>query len=130
MSTDEDGKFKVKICPEKHRPVKSGIYRAKLLEATRGTGFKGQPIYNLVFEILDAEYQGRKIIGKINQSSNGVRGKLWQLYRAMTAEGLKISAEFYIDGLIGKECFINVEQRGGFNAIAEYIHANDLKNTE
>ncbi len=127
---DEEKKFKVTIGPEKHPPVRSGIYSAKLLEVAGGAGFKGQPIFNIVFEILNGEYRGRKVIGKINQSSNGVHGRLWQLHQAMAEEGLKVTAEFYMGDLIGRECFINVEQRGGFNAITEFIHPKHLKDIE
>jgi len=125
---DEERKIKVTIGPEKYLPVKSGIYRARLIEVKEGIGKYKQPIYLVSFEILDETYEGRMVIGMINQSSNGVNGKLWQLYRALTEDGLDVFDAYYMNDLVGRECFVNVEQRGGYNAITEYIHQKHLRN--
>lgn len=128
---DEEKKFKVTIGPEKHTPIKSGIYRGKLVDIAIGKGAFGQSVYLLLWEILDdLQYRGRRLRDFVNPSSNGVRGKLWKLRRALTLEELDIFESFDMGELIGKECFIDVVPKGGFNVIKEYIHSNDLKDTE
>ena len=128
MQSMREKKNKVVIGPEKHRPVNSAIYRAKLLQMRLGIGAFDQPAYLLSWEILDESlYKDRIISDFVNKNSNGLRGKLWQLRRALTNDELDIFDSFFMEDLLGKECFIDVEKRGGFNAVSRYICPKDLE---
>lgn len=128
---------KVIIEKEKHRILSSGIYEARFITWNVLAGCNGQPIYELMFLILDGDYKGQLVKGIVNVNSNGKHGKLWQLNRALTGMSCNAGEEFDIDNLKGKECFINVikkenkKKKDKFNnAIEEYISKEEFKDVQ
>jgi len=113
------------ISPPKYKILPSGINKAKLVSFLSSIGKFDQLIFILQFEILEGEYRGYFVKGRVNQSSNGKFGKLWQLFRAMGVE-LDIFDQYDLKDLIAKECFINVETRSNGNAITEFIPLNSF----
>src|SRR3990167_8726656 len=122
--------LKIPIAPQKFKRVPSGIYKATLRSYETGKGVAGQNIVILRFEIIDEKYAGFFVNGIVNQSSNGKYGKLWQVHKALANDSLDVFDQFEPDALIGKTCFINVEERGKNNAITEYIPLADLTDVE
>ncbi len=114
------------IGKEKYRPLKSGIYHARLISREDYSG-KYQEAYRLCFQIVKGDYAGRFINGLINKTESGQKGKLWQLYRAIKGVSLRCGDPMFLSDLIDGECCINVEQRGHSNAITEYICPKEFK---
>lgn len=124
--------FTVIISPEKFRLLPADFYRAKLCDLSEKEG-KFDRVFQFTFIIQKGKYKGAFVSGLINKSSDGKHGKIWQIIRAFTGYKLDVFDSLSLSDLIGKECFINVEERVGeagrrFNAIAEYVHIDEFKN--
>ena len=129
MDEDEE-RFKVTIAEEKYRVLPSAIYKAKLLIVSDGVGSKDQPVFIPRFQLLEGQFKDCELNGMINKTSNGRRGKIWEMIRALTGKDLKASDQCNLEGLVGLECYINVEQKGAKNALREYICLDEFRDLE
>ncbi|MFA5168538.1 MAG: hypothetical protein WC530_08420 [Candidatus Omnitrophota bacterium] len=128
MELDEDrNQFEVIIGPQKYKVLPNDFYKARLIKVQSGIGKFG-PIFRLFFEITEGEKMGTRINGLVNKDASGIKGRLWQLFKAMTGKATNIFTTFNLKDLVGKECFIHVEEREKGNAITEYVGLRDFEN--
>lgn len=129
MSKPENECDELTVTQEKFKPFKSGIYELEVSEVTSENG-KWKPILCVIFEVAEeGELKGRKVRGIVNRDLS-INGNLWQLYRALTGVSLKKGEKINPQDLIGKRCCADVENRGKFNAITEYIDQKNLAGIE
>jgi len=127
---EEIDKFAVVFLPEKYRVISSAIYRARLMDVSEGIGCAQQDVFILLFQLLESKFKGCRLNGIVNSDSNGVNGKIWELVWALTGMKKEISSSVNLQELVDRECYINIEQNGGKNAIREYIHLDEFRDLE
>lgn len=128
-SSEDGGHGEFSFSPEKYRVLPRGIYKARFVEFREGQG-KWAVVYILTFEIVSGSFRLCKVNDLINKTATNKRGKLWRMVKALTNVEYAVSQRGKLSELINKECWIDVEQHGKNNQIADYISLADIPNIE
>ena len=114
--------------PEKFTLLPSGIYQIKFECTAPGIGHFQQKVIYPRYSIVSGPYKSCFIKDIINEDSNGLNGRIWQMVRAFSGSDPHMFLAFELDSLIGKECYANIEKRGKNNVIVEYRSCSEIKN--
>ncbi len=124
----------IRLDASKFCPLPTDYYKAAFVKCSSGIGKWNQPVHLVFFEVSGGDFKGARIRGYINQSSDGIGQKMWQLLRALLGTSPDPSLGHDLGGLMGRECYIYVEliEREGkkINAIQEYVSLGNFADLE
>ncbi len=114
------------------RPIPSGVYRLRVVSCTEGISRSGHPYIQVVGEVTEGEYAGRKVSGFIHFSPNGQNYAFTALVALGFDEAVLRSGPIEIkpEDLVGLEfraaVRVRVDDYGESNEIGRFLPSQEF----